>query len=67
MEVDIWVAGEEVSNELRFMRGEIVEDDVDLLAFRLGAGDLLKEEMGDIGLAAIDLAERIPTAIQRLR
>jgi len=31
------------------------------------AGDLLKEEMGDTGLAAIDLAERIPTAIQRLR
>ncbi len=31
------------------------------------AGDLLKEEMGDTGLAAMDLAERIPTAIQRLR
>ncbi len=31
------------------------------------AGDLLKEEMGDTGLAAIDLAERIPLAIQRLR
>ena len=31
------------------------------------AGDLLKEEMGDIGLAALDLAERIPKAIQRLR
>jgi len=31
------------------------------------AGDLLKEEMGDIGLAAMDLAERIPMAIQRLR
>lgn len=31
------------------------------------AGDLLKEEMGDIGLAAMDLAERIPRAIQRLR
>ena len=31
------------------------------------AGDLLKEEMGDTGLAAIDLAERIPKAIQRLR
>jgi hydroxyethylthiazole kinase-like uncharacterized protein yjeF len=30
-------------------------------------GDLLKEEMGDIGLAALDLAERIPMAIQRLR
>ena len=31
------------------------------------AGDLLKEEMGDTGLAAMDLAERIPKAIQRLR
>jgi NAD(P)H-hydrate epimerase len=31
------------------------------------AGDLLKEEMGDTGLAAMDLAERIPLAIQRLR
>jgi len=31
------------------------------------AGDLLKEEMGDTGLAATDLAERIPKAIQRLR
>ena len=31
------------------------------------AGDLLKEEMGDTGLAAMDLAERIPIAIQRLR
>ena len=31
------------------------------------AGDLLKEEMGDIGLAAMDLAERIPMAIKRLR
>ena len=31
------------------------------------AGDLLKEEMGDTGLAALDLAERIPAAIQRLR
>jgi NAD(P)H-hydrate epimerase len=31
------------------------------------AGDLLKEEMGDTGLAALDLAERIPKAIQRLR
>ena len=31
------------------------------------AGDLLKEEMGDTGLAAMDLAERIPAAIQRLR
>jgi NAD(P)H-hydrate epimerase len=31
------------------------------------AGDLLKEEMGDTGLAALDLAEHIPKAIQRLR
>ena len=31
------------------------------------AGDLLKEEMGDTGLAAMDLAERIPNAIQKLR
>src|SRR5205807_10350405 len=31
------------------------------------AGDLLREEMGDTGLAANDLAERIPAAIQRLR
>jgi len=31
------------------------------------AGDLLKEEMGDTGLAALDLAQRIPAAIQRLR
>ena len=31
------------------------------------AGDLLKEEMGDTGLAAMDLAERIPLAMQRLR
>ena len=31
------------------------------------AGDLLKEEMGDTGLTAGDLAERIPAAIQRLR
>jgi len=31
------------------------------------AGDLLKEEMGDTGLAALDLAERIPRAIQRLQ
>ena len=31
------------------------------------AGDLLKEEMGDTGMAAMDLAERIPMAIQRLR
>jgi hydroxyethylthiazole kinase-like uncharacterized protein yjeF len=31
------------------------------------AGDLLKEELGDTGLAATDLAERVPLAIQRLR
>src|SRR5436309_7479282 len=31
------------------------------------AGDLLKDGMGDIGLAALDLAERIPFAIKRLR
>jgi len=31
------------------------------------AGDLLQEEMGDTGLTAIDLAEKIPFAIQRLR
>ncbi|HUP46081.1 MAG TPA: NAD(P)H-hydrate dehydratase [Thermoanaerobaculia bacterium] len=31
------------------------------------AGDLLHEEMGDTGLTASDLAERIPLAIQRLR
>jgi len=31
------------------------------------AGDLLKEEFGDTGLAAMDLAERIPAAIQRAR
>ena len=31
------------------------------------AGDILKEEMGDTGLAASDLAERIPHAIQRVR
>jgi NAD(P)H-hydrate epimerase len=31
------------------------------------AGDLLKEEMGDTGLTAGDLAERIPAAIKRLR
>jgi NAD(P)H-hydrate epimerase len=30
-------------------------------------GDLLKEEMGDTGLAAGDLADRIPAAIKRLR
>ncbi len=31
------------------------------------AGDLLAEEMGDTGLAAMDLAERIPAAIRKLR
>jgi NAD(P)H-hydrate epimerase len=31
------------------------------------AGDILKEETGDTGLAAMDLAERIPHAIQRVR
>ncbi|HET8798747.1 MAG TPA: NAD(P)H-hydrate dehydratase [Thermoanaerobaculia bacterium] len=31
------------------------------------AGDLVAEEMGDTGLAAIDLAEKVPRAIQRLR
>ncbi|HET7705046.1 MAG TPA: NAD(P)H-hydrate dehydratase [Thermoanaerobaculia bacterium] len=31
------------------------------------AGDLLKEEMGDTGLTAGDLAERIPGAITRIR
>jgi len=31
------------------------------------AGDLLKEEMGDTGLAANDLAERLPNAIKALR
>jgi ADP-dependent NAD(P)H-hydrate dehydratase / NAD(P)H-hydrate epimerase len=31
------------------------------------AGDMLRDEMGDIGLAALDLAERIPSAIKRLR
>jgi NAD(P)H-hydrate epimerase len=30
-------------------------------------GDMLKDEMGDTGLAAGDLAERIPLAIKRLR
>lgn len=30
------------------------------------AGDLAKEEIGDTGLAAMDLADRIPIAIQRL-
>jgi ADP-dependent NAD(P)H-hydrate dehydratase / NAD(P)H-hydrate epimerase len=31
------------------------------------AGDLLKDEMGDTGLAALDLAERLPAAITKLR
>ncbi len=31
------------------------------------AGDLLKDEFGDIGLAALDLAERLPAAIAKLR
>ena len=31
------------------------------------AGDLLRDELGDTGLAAADLAERLPAAIQRLR
>lgn len=31
------------------------------------AGDLLLEEMGDTGLAALDLAERLPAAITKLR
>lgn len=31
------------------------------------AGDLLCEEMGDTGLAALDLAERLPLAIRTLR
>ncbi len=31
------------------------------------AGDILKEEFGDTGLAAMDLADRIPAAIQRVR
>ena len=31
------------------------------------AGDLLAEELGDTGLAAMDLAERIPAAIKKLR
>jgi NAD(P)H-hydrate epimerase len=31
------------------------------------AGDLLLEEHGDTGLAALDLAERLPVAIRRLR
>lgn len=31
------------------------------------AGDILKEETGDTGLAAMELADRIPAAIQRVR
>lgn len=31
------------------------------------AGDLVKEDLGDTGMAALDLANRIPAAIQRLR
>lgn len=31
------------------------------------AGDILHEEMGDTGLAASDLAEKVPHAIQRVR
>lgn len=31
------------------------------------AGDLLLDEMGDTGLAAMDLAEKIPAAIQKVR
>lgn len=31
------------------------------------AGDILQETFGDTGLAAMDLAERIPAAIQRVR
>lgn len=31
------------------------------------AGDLVKEELGDTGMAALDVANRIPAAIQRLR
>ena len=31
------------------------------------AGDILAEDMGDTGLAAMDVAERIPAATQRLR
>jgi ADP-dependent NAD(P)H-hydrate dehydratase / NAD(P)H-hydrate epimerase len=31
------------------------------------AGDILKDEIGDTGLAATDVAERIPLAIQRVR
>lgn len=31
------------------------------------AGDLLRDEFGDTGLAAMDLAERVPLAIQKVR
>ena len=31
------------------------------------AGDLLEEQMGDTGLAAMDLAERLPEAMRKLR
>jgi ADP-dependent NAD(P)H-hydrate dehydratase / NAD(P)H-hydrate epimerase len=31
------------------------------------AGDMLEEEMGDTGLAAMDLADRVPLAIRRIR
>jgi hydroxyethylthiazole kinase-like uncharacterized protein yjeF len=31
------------------------------------AGDILSSELGDIGLSAMDLAERLPLAIQRIR
>ena len=31
------------------------------------AGDLLKDEQGDIGLAALDLAGKLPVAMKRLR
>ncbi len=31
------------------------------------AGDILKDDLGDTGLAAMDLADRIPLAIQRVR
>jgi ADP-dependent NAD(P)H-hydrate dehydratase / NAD(P)H-hydrate epimerase len=31
------------------------------------AGDILQEESGDIGLTAMDLADRIPQAVQRVR
>ena len=31
------------------------------------AGDILRDEMGDTGLAASDLAEKVPYAIQRVR